>query len=98
MSAFRLSAKETAQFVRKLGLSNRLTSPLKRQGNGLGNPPVKLASPVSPKTPRMPSDSFREQCKCGIVMTFSWTDKEFAKGFIAGWWGRHSGSGHGRIK
>lgn len=96
MTPFRLSAKETAQFMRKLA-KQRVTSPLKRQGSGLGNPRL-LGPSVSNKPPRMPADSHREECRCGIVMKFSWTDEGFANKFIAIWWKRHSGEGHGKVK
>lgn len=100
VSPVRLSKRETAQWERKLA-AQRSTSPLKRQGNGLGNPGG-YSSPLSqPKrrgdTP-MPSTSYRGRCQCGISFTFCWTDREFAEKFIAGWWRRHSGEGHSKIK
>jgi hypothetical protein len=124
VSPFRLSAKETAQFVRKLAkskdsvvrrgrtrevdsLSNlRDTGPYKR-GNEpsldeIGSPAVAndALAGIKPRRhgiPRMPADSHREECRCGIVMKFSWTDEAFANKFIAIWWKRHSGKEHGRV-
>lgn len=81
MSAFRLSAKETMQFMRK------------------ARAPVPAVERVkTERVPRMPADSHREECRCGIVMKFSWTDEAFANKFIAIWWKRHSGEGHGKVK
>jgi hypothetical protein len=116
---FKLSKRETSQWMRKLAQkgalnehrkpnrvgtdSGHLGALLSRRANDLDDSAphrhkvtdAPKANSRAAKVPRMPADSFKARCQCGITLTLSSTDKGFAQRFIAEWWERHSGEGHG---